>query len=147
MIKEACPRCSGKKFWKIRRGRLRCRNCRYEFRKKEYPLNLSRYEWKKFLKWFLISGRIKIIEEETGLSEYKVLKCCALTRREMSKDIPEVLEGVVEVDETYIGGQWKNNNKTEKGKGIKSKRGRGTTKQPVLGILCRDGKVWATEIE
>ncbi len=99
------------------------------------------------MKWFLISGRIKIIEEETGLSEYKVLKCCALTRREMSKDIPEVLEGVVEVDETYIGGQWKNNNKTEKGKGIKSKRGRGTTKQPVLGILCRDGKVWATEIE
>ncbi len=29
----------------------------------------------------------------------------------------------------------------------KSKKGRGTIKQPVLGILCRDGKVWAEIID
>lgn len=59
----------------------------------------------------------------------------------MLKDIPEVFSGQVEVDETYIGGQWKNKRKSKKQK--PSKRGRGTSKTPVFGILCRGGKVWA----
>ncbi|MCM8822716.1 MAG: IS1595 family transposase, partial [Candidatus Omnitrophica bacterium] len=115
--------------------------------KREYPLNLSRYKWKEFLKWFLISVRIKMIKEQTGLSEYKVLRCCDFIRMVMEKDIPEIFEGVVEVDETYIGGNWRNKSKRQRNKEEKSKRGRGTTKQPVLGILCRDGKVWAREID
>ena len=45
------------------------------------------------------------------------------------------------MDETYIGGQWKNKRLNEQSKG--AKRGRGTTKTPVFGILCRGGKVWA----
>ena len=147
MDKTKCPRCSGKKFWKVRRNKIKCKNCKYEFRSKVYPLSLSRYEWKKFLKWFLISGRIKTIMEQAGFSKYKVLKCCEVVRLAMSKDVPSVFEGIVEVDETYIGGSWKNKNKAEKMKEARSRRGRGTRKQPVLGILCRDGKVWATEIE
>jgi len=47
----------------------------------------------------------------------------------------------VEVDETYLGGQWKNKRKTIREAG--TKRGRGTKKQPVFGILCRNGTVWA----
>ena len=45
----------------------------------------------------------------------------------------------VEVDETYIGGQWKNKRHSAKAGG--SKRGRRTSKMPVFGILCRGGKV------
>ena len=45
------------------------------------------------------------------------------------------------VDETYIGGQWKNKRQSAKAGG--SKRGRGTSKTPVFGILCWGGKVWA----
>ena len=56
-------------------------------------------------------------------------------------DIPEVFSGTVEVDETYIGGQWRNKRHSAKAGG--SKRGRGTSKTPVFGILCRGGKVWA----
>ena len=59
----------------------------------------------------------------------------------MLKDIPEVFSGQVEIDETYIGGQWKNKRKSKKMS--PSKRGRGTSKTPVFGILCRGGKVWA----
>jgi transposase-like protein len=59
----------------------------------------------------------------------------------MLKNVPEVFSGIVEVDETYIGGQWKNKRKSTRVKG--TKRGRGTKKQPVFGILARDGKVWA----
>lgn len=58
----------------------------------------------------------------------------------MQKDIPDVFFGTVEVDETYLGGQWKNKRLSERK--IGSKRGRGTRKTPVFGILCRGGKVW-----
>jgi len=49
------------------------------------------------------------------------------------------------VDETYVGGQWKNMRKTTRDTG--TKRGRGTTKQPVFGILCRRGIVWAEVVD
>ncbi len=88
-----------------------------------------------------------MIIEQTRLSKYKVLKCGEVVRDAMVRDVPEVFEGIVEVDETYLGGQWKNKNKGQKKKEVKSKRGRGTTKQPIFGILCRDGKVWAEMIE
>jgi transposase-like protein len=45
------------------------------------------------------------------------------------------------VDETYLGGQWKNKRKIVRDAG--TKRRRGTKKQPVFGILCCDGIVWA----
>ncbi|GFP28711.1 IS1595 family transposase, partial [Candidatus Hakubella thermalkaliphila] len=64
-------------------------------------------------------------------------------RMEMTKDIPEVFEGIVEVDETYLGGQMRNKRKEIKIKLGKNRRGFGTVKQPVFGILCREGKVFA----
>ena len=57
------------------------------------------------------------------------------------KDIPHVFSEAVEVDETYLGGQWKNKRHSVKAGG--TKRGRGTSKTPVFGIPCRGGKVWA----
>lgn len=45
----------------------------------------------------------------------------------------ETLTGTVEVDETYVGGR-------PRYKGV-SKRGRGTTKAPVLGMVQREGNV------
>jgi transposase-like protein len=59
----------------------------------------------------------------------------------MTKDITEIFSGTVEVDETYVVGQWKNRRKLVRDEG--TKRGRGTKKQTVFGILCRKGTVWA----
>jgi len=59
----------------------------------------------------------------------------------MAKDVPDVFNGTVEVDETYLGGRWRNKRKSQRAGG--TKRGRGTGKTPVFGILCRGGKVWA----
>ena len=71
----------------------------------------------------------------------------------MHKDIPgDIFSGTVEVDETYLGGQKKNKRKSQLKKdksiyGKESKRGFGTTKQPVFGILCRSGKVYAKLVD
>jgi transposase len=53
--------------------------------------------------------------------------------------------GTVEVDETYLGGQWKNKRKIVRDTG--TKRGRGAKKQLVFGILCRNGTVWAEVVD
>jgi len=59
----------------------------------------------------------------------------------MVSDIPPVFEGTVEIDGTYLGGAWRNRRKSDRSKG--TKRGRGTSKQAVFGILCRSGQVSA----
>jgi transposase-like protein len=81
------------------------------------------------------------IAQETGLERKRVLRALLVVKKVMAKDIPAVFSGTVEVDETYLGGQWKNKRKSQR-IGI-AKRGRGTQKTPVFGILCRRGKVWA----
>lgn len=53
-------------------------------------------------------------------------------------DQRELLTGIVEMDETYVGG------KPRKGTG---KRGRGTKKIPVVGMLQRGGKVKAKVVK
>jgi len=148
MLKPKCRKCGGKRFWKVRRKKLKCKKCRYEFKFKIGGINLTIDQWRALLKWFLRCQSINVIIEETRISEYKVLKALNLVRRAIARDIPEVFEGIVEVDETYLGGQKKNKRKAvllkEKQQDKDSKRGFGTTKQPVFGILARSGKVWAT---
>jgi len=100
MYKVKCRKCSGKKFWKVRRGKLRCKSCKYEFVPKIGGISLTRYQWKALLKWFLRCQSINVVVEETSLLEYKVLKALTLVRKVMAIDIPEVFEGIVEIDET-----------------------------------------------
>jgi transposase-like protein len=58
----------------------------------------------------------------------------------MCLDVPETLSGICEADETYIGGAWKNKKIHIRKRG--SKRGRGTSKQAIFGIVSRtEGKV------
>ncbi|MBA7690223.1 hypothetical protein ES703_98747 [subsurface metagenome] len=51
------------------------------------------------------------------------------------KDQRQLLEGLVEMDETYIGG------KPRPGDGKVHKRGRGTRKTPVVGLVERGGDI------
>jgi transposase len=136
-----CPRCGNTKSWRVRREKRRCSACRYEWRESGLPLHLSVAEWKKLLRWFLLGLSSEVIAREANLGKGRVLRALILVREVMVRDIPPVFEGIVEIDETYLGGSWKNKRKSTRAQG--SKRGRGTSKQAAFGILCRNGKVWA----
>jgi transposase-like protein len=59
-----------------------------------------------------------------------------------------LLSGTIEVDETYIGGKPRKENKdASENPKPKSKRGRGTSKVPVLALVERNGNVVSRPIE
>jgi transposase len=97
------------------------------------------------MRWFLLEQSGQNIAIRTSLKRLRVLRSLTIIRRALTRDVPGIFSGTVEVDETYLGGQWKNKRKPIREMG--TKRGRGTGKQPVFGILCRNGTVWAEVVE
>lgn len=147
-MKKECLKCkSAAGFWKLKDGRIKCKKCGVRLAENKGRFRIDRGTLKKIVSEFVLEHSTNMILNRVDVSKYKLLKTLTLLRMAMLKDIPEVFEGTVEVDETYLGGQWKNKRLSVKNQGQKSKRGRGTTKQPVFGILCRNGKVWAELID
>jgi len=126
-------------------GKRRCARCQYEFIPHKLPLTFSRDEWKVIIHLFLMEQSSNSIAEQTGFDKQRVMRALTRIRLVMIKDVPDIFSGTVEVDETYLGGQSKNKRKTIRDNG--TKRGRGTKKQPVFGILCRNGTVWAEVVD
>lgn len=153
MKRYSCPSCLNRVLYTIRRGKKRCKNCGYEWKiaTKIGGLKLSKNQWKKILFWFVLGHSLRTITKQTKISHYSVEKAVAVARKIMIKDIPGIFSGTVEVDETYLGGQKKNKTKKQLRKerlnGNESKRGHGTNKQPVFGILTRQGKVFARLVD
>ena len=139
--RQRCPRCGYTRCWIIRRGRYRCAHCRYEWRQ-GLPLRLTRHQFRSLLRWHVRGLSAQAISRETGLHRQRVLRALLILRQAMAQEVPEVFRGTVEVDETYVGGRWRNRRNRPPGR--TSPPGRGTTlKTPVFGILCRGWKVWA----
>lgn len=103
-------------------------------------------------KWFLIltmmlnakkSASSCQIARDLGMHQATVWSIMHRIRAAMVLD-PEqksLFHGIVEVDETYIGGKpRKVNRKIDR---VPSRRGRGTSKTPVVGVLERGGRVHA----
>lgn len=108
---------------------------------------MTRGQWVKLVDLFLIGANSPTLREKTGKSLTTITKILGMLRQCMTLDVPAVFEGTVEVDETYLGGQKKNKRKSQLRKEAISKRGFGTTKQPVFGILARNGQVWAELVD
>ena len=105
-------------------------------------------------KWFLAISLI--LNAKKGLSSYQLQRDLDLNqktawymltriRAEMSKKGGALLQGIIEADETYIGGKPRKENKKEDRE--PAKRGRGTDKTPVIGAVERGGKVVAQVAE
>ena len=126
-------------------GKRRCSKCKYDFIPHNLPLQLTRHEWKHIIRLFLMEQNSNSIIDRTQFERRRVFRALTKIRIVLAKDVPEIFSGTVEVDETYVGGQWKNKRKSIRDHG--TKRGRGTQKQPVFGILCRNGQVWAEVVD
>jgi len=107
-------------------GKRRYARCKYEFTPHKLPLTFSRDEWKEIIHLFLMEQSSNSISEQTGFDKQRVMRALTRIRLTMIKDVPDIFSGTVEVDETYLGGQWKNKTKTIRKSG--NKRGRGPKK-------------------
>jgi transposase-like protein len=133
-----CPRCASIKISKIvKRDQFDCDNCRYQFsvtagtifNDSHLPL------WKWFLCVYLLCESKKgmsanQLKRILGVSYKTAWYLCHRVRAAMKEVNPEPLDGIVEVDETFVGGvqrgkHWKRleNNKKEVVVGIKQRGG------------------------
>lgn len=101
-------------------------------------------------KWFLVIALM--LNAKKGLSAYQISRDLSIRRvtvwsmmhriRKAMKNNLHLLSGIVEMDETYIGGKQRpKNNKDDDNDFQPPKRGRGTDKECVIGMIERGGKV------
>ncbi len=151
----ACPHCGGisitkieAKSSKVRDGLIQCNGCRKQFTVTVgtvmHGSHITLRQW--------IQAFYSICSHKKGISALQLQRNLGLhsyhsawhlahrIRAAMKQDpLAGALKGVVEVDETYIGGKPKKNEK--------SKRGRGTKKTPVVALVERKGNVVSKPVE
>ena len=146
-----CPHCSHEKAYVFKDGiRYKCASC-----KKQYTaITGTIFEATKLplINWFMA---IYLLMHKKGISSVQLSKDIGVTqktawfmlqrlREALGNEAEEQLEGVVEIDESFVGGKAKFKHKDKK---IKYNPGRGwKDKTPVLGMLQRGGKVKAMVI-
>lgn len=149
---ECCPKCKTKsRFTKVKNRKcFQCSKCR----KQIYPCkgtifeksDTSLHTW--FFAIFLFSCSkngmsAKELQRLTGVT-YKTAWRMLKEIRSCLTDDGEGLSGLVELDETYVGGKNKNRHKVKR---IKNTQGRSyKDKYPVFGMLERGSKVKAWSV-
>lgn len=87
------------------------------------------------------------LQRELGMGCYRsAWRMLHLIRKAMGgEDYKDTFEAIVEIDETYVGGKPRKENKHSDGDDYKrNKRGRGTSKTPVVGVTERSsGRIHA----
>lgn len=107
-----CTRCGCTEFWRKTRGRLLCRSCRSEetvtagtlFDRSHKPLRL----WFQAI-WYVVGQKNGVsalgLQKALGLGSYQTAWAWLhKLRRAMVRPLRDGLSGIVEVDETWVGG-------------------------------------------
>jgi len=153
--KTACPYCNSESVCRHASGdragiRWQCQSCTRAF---SVTVGTIFHGTHISLKnWFLVLGLMLNAKKSTsayqiardlGMRRPTVWSMMHRVRNAMANDTvqAELLYGIVEADETYIGGKPRKGNKRDGG--TPSKRGRGTAKTPVVGLMERGGRVVA----
>jgi transposase-like protein len=138
-------RTTAKKSW-------RCKECRKDFSTKTNTVmqgsNLGFRVWAMAI--YLITTSLKGIAStklasDLGITQKSAWHLSMRIREAYMNEFPEQLEGVVEIDETYIGGKEKNKHKSKRVKGTQGRSLK--TKTVIFGMKSRSGKVYAKSIE
>ncbi|MBI5733828.1 MAG: IS1595 family transposase [Candidatus Kerfeldbacteria bacterium] len=148
-----CPSCNYARSWVIRRYHRKCKQCRKEWSPRTFhpvlPFRLSRREWLRLIEVFLRDHTILAVTNECHLA-YRTAQAAILRiRRKMATVKLEPFCLVVEADGTYIGGAWKNKPAWIRRR-YRVKRGRGTNKQAIFGLMQRyppQVKAWLVKNE
>ena len=150
--KPKCPYCKSQRATKTKEDhRHHCNSCNTT-----YSVTVGTIFHKTKLdlqKWFL--GISLMLNAKKGISARQLARDIEVNRntawymlmrlRKAFLESPELLNGIFEVDETYIGGKDKNKHNDKKRGGT---QGRNTKdKTAVFGVLQRDGKVTAQKVK
>ena len=154
---HACPLCGGvsvaRKADGERVGRWNCHACKSSFN----VLSGTIFEKTKIelQKWFLAISLMA--NAKKSLSSYQLARDLDLNQktawymmmriRRAMVDHGDLLSGIVEADEAYVGGKPRKSNKRDDDSNPPAKRGRGTSKLPIIGVVARGGKVVAEPSE
>jgi len=68
-------------------------------------------EWKQIIHFFLMEQNSNSLIERPRFERRRVFRALTKIQIVLAKDGPEIFSGTGEVDETYVGGQWKNKRK------------------------------------
>jgi transposase-like protein len=145
-----CPHCKSKnvvrinsKSKKARDGLLRCKDCRKQFTVTVGTImhgsHITLRQWiQAFHSMCSHKKGISSLQLQRNLGLHSYRSAWHLTHRVRlamkEEPLKGLLKGVVEVDETYIGGAPRQD-------GTKHKRGRGTKKTPVIAVVERGGNI------
>ncbi len=155
-----CPKCQSDKTCKHhvhnKAKKWQCWNCHHSFsvtvgtifHHTHVPLN----------KWFWLISLM--LNAKKGLSAYQAARDLGMRRptvwsmmhrirKAMATDQMDLLKGIVEMDECYIGGkprkEVKKNDDSDDDDTPSNKRGRGTNKTSIVGMVEREGNVKTQE--
>jgi transposase-like protein len=143
-----CPYCGSDKSTRVtKENRHHCYNCKTSY---SVTVNTIFHDTKLDLqKWFLAISLV--LNAKKGISSRQLARDIEVNKntawymgmriRRAMIEHGELLKGIVEVDETYVGGKPRKGNSPKNGK--HHKRGRGTDKIPVVGVVERGGRVRA----
>jgi transposase-like protein len=147
-----CPYCKSKQVSSVEKeNRYHCNTCNTSF---SVTVGTIFHNTKLDLqKWFL--AITLVLNAKKGISSRQLSRDIEVNkdtawrmlmqiRKSMVHD-GEMLQGIVEADETYIGGKNKNRHNDKKTKGGQGRGG--DDKTPVFGVLERGGKVKAGKVK
>lgn len=142
-----CIRCQSDKISRIHtRGLFTCDGCGYQFSVKVgtifHDSHLPLTKW--FLAIYLMSESRKGVsanqlKRTLGVAYKTAWYLCHRIRAAVKDADTTLLSGIIEVDETYIGGRAKNMHKKDRERRIKARGG--ADKAMVLGAIQRGGKI------
>jgi transposase-like protein len=144
-----CPHCQGQKVWRltsssVRVGLLECGDCQRQFtvttKTPFHSTKLSLWTWVQVMYSFICSSKgasSVAVATWVGVSQKTAWKMLHALRALMAvhQNMLPMLEGIVEVDEKYLGG------KPRFKHGVKHKRGHATAKACVATAVERQGAV------